>query len=419
MEVSPHTPWEIGLCVNQEHSSFASNGQQWGRSRKICSPIENSRIATWNVEGMSSASSTKWEELCSHMRQHEISLMCLQETHLFGAEVLEYKGFNFFMSGESVREGRSFSGVGFVVAPWALRAVVSFLAISDQLARLRLKVPGGVLNVLSIYLPHAGHDIEYRRGVMADLSKYTQSDCQHTSTLVLGDFNAQLGYVGVDESERIGPYVYKRNVNAKLGTIQNREILLEYCITNSMMVANTFCNHPEEFLVSYYNLSAKPTDPITAEGFSQIDHILCELNNPNMVRDCWSSRTEMLQSHHFITFVDICVHFERKPRIKKSSINLMALREIEVSANFYRVFNGQIKSNHNAQHSVDEHAASISAAFKMGSKTLPTKESSAKRPWISVETLDLINERGNKRRAGEYDEECRLHKLVRASAKRD
>ena len=47
-----------------------------------------------------------------------------------------------------------------------------------------MKVFGGILNVLSVYIPHDGHDLEYRQHIFDDLSKYTRRDHDHESTLV-------------------------------------------------------------------------------------------------------------------------------------------------------------------------------------------------------------------------------------------
>ena len=301
-------------------SAFKKNGSNFGRSRKVCTPICINRIATWNVEGLSGPSQIKYVELCMYMRQHGIAVLCLQETHIFGAEKLEYEGFSIYLSGESFRDGRSFSGVGFIVAPWAIQAVVSFQGINDRLARIRMKVFGGVLNVLSVYIPHDGHDLEYRQHIFDDLSKYTRRDHDHESTVVFGDFNAQLGYVGTDEESIIGQHVFKKTLCQKPG-ISNRDLLLEHCTTHEVLVKNTFFDYPDELLVSYFNLSAKPMDTISTQAFSQIDHVLCGQNNSDMVVDCWTNRTDTLRSHHFITTAQVCVSFTPKQQIRKSKSN--------------------------------------------------------------------------------------------------
>ena len=249
-----------------------------------------------------------------YMRQHGIALLCLQETHLFGAEKFEYEGFIAFLSGESLHDGRCFSGVGFIMAPWAIRAVVSFQAINDRLARIRLKVFGGILNVFSVYIPHSGHDLEYRQDMFDELSQHTRSDHDHESTIVFGDFNAQLGYVGTGEESIIGPHVFKKTLTSKNGITLNRDLLMEHCVAHDLLVSNTFFEYPDELLVSYFSLSAKPMDTITTEAFCQIDHVLCGQNNMHMVRDCWTNRINALQSHHFITIAEVSVSLLQKPR---------------------------------------------------------------------------------------------------------
>ena len=209
------------------------------------------------------------------MRQHGICLLCLQETHLDDAEHFEYEGFKIFLSGEALREGRSFSGVGFIVAPWVVQAVVSFHAINDRLAKIRFKVFGGILNVLTVYVPHDGHDFDYRQSIIGELLKHTRVNHEHESTLVFGDFNAQFGCVGVHEEHVIGQYVFKKSITPKPNIISNRDLLLEYCATDEMMASNTFFDYPDEYLVSYLHLTSKPMDPITSQTFSQIGHVVC------------------------------------------------------------------------------------------------------------------------------------------------
>ena len=65
-------------------------------------------------------------------------------------------------SGIAEGSGRSYAGVGFLVAPWAIKSIISFRGINDRLASLRVKQSGGVLTVLPTYAPHNGHTLEDR-----------------------------------------------------------------------------------------------------------------------------------------------------------------------------------------------------------------------------------------------------------------
>ena len=138
-----------------------------------------------------------------------------------------------------------------------------------------------------------------------------------------------------------------------------------------------------------------------------------------MVCDCWTLRTDVLQSHHFITIAQVFVSLEQKPKDNKSFKNVAALRNQEHRDEFYSAFVQHMAVKHGNDQSLDTHAENISGAFESGTNTLPKQEVTAKRPWISEGTLALIQQRNTQRRHGDYEEECKLNKLVRASAKKD
>ena len=101
-----------------------------------------------------------------------------------GAEYYEDGGFMFFLSGATSGEARTFAGVGFIVAPWAAGSIVSFKAVSERVASLRVKVTGGILTILNVYVPHDRHALDERHAVFADLSKEMKVKRQHCSTIV-------------------------------------------------------------------------------------------------------------------------------------------------------------------------------------------------------------------------------------------
>ena len=51
-------------------------------------------------------------------------------------------------------------------------------------------------------------------------------------------------------------------------------------------------------------------DTILPNGFAQIDHVLCCQDNVELVTDCWTNRTDALQSHHFPTILSLQLNFE-------------------------------------------------------------------------------------------------------------
>ena len=71
-------------------------------------------------------------------------------------------------------------------------------------------------------------------------------------------------------------------------------------------------------------------------------------------------------------------------------------------------------------HDVNQLCLHISGAFEAASETIQEeRQSDKKRPWISARTLHLLDLRVVARTTNNFEEEIRLHKLVRQSAKKD
>lgn len=127
---------------------------------------------------------------------------------------------------------------------------MSFKATNERIASLRVKVTGGVLNVFAVYAPHDGRDFDSLHTFFSNLSENMKSRSSHEEIIALGDFNAQLGYVGAGEEEMVGEYVIQKVLRDR-PTLTNRELFMEYCSVHHLRVANTFFNYPNDCLVSF------------------------------------------------------------------------------------------------------------------------------------------------------------------------
>ena len=86
---------------NRQHRYFISINR--------CRPTKFSKIASWNVEGLTDV---KLEELCLYMSEHGIAVLCIQETHKLGCPYYDYNGFLVILSGNENKE-RETAGTGF------------------------------------------------------------------------------------------------------------------------------------------------------------------------------------------------------------------------------------------------------------------------------------------------------------------
>ena len=99
-------------------------------------------------------------------------------------------------------------------------------------------------------------------------------------------------------------------------------------------------------------------------------------------------------------------------------MDVQALGDLETQRSFSNAFvDAMLQSE--ATDNLDTAAADLQHAFAEAAAVLPVSKSPARRPWTSQGTLDLIDERSAYRRAGDHDNEKRLHTLIWKSGKND
>ena len=175
--------------------------------------------------------------LIKHMRDLDIAVLCLQETHCRGSPVLDFEGFSVILSGRE-EEGREYAGVGFIVSPWAKHAVKGYIQQDSRMASLRLRIYGGILTLVTVYAWTNEHEYDVRHTFYSDLTSFTTRCRSYGPTIVLGDFNARLldSYSG--EEDVIGKHVFKNPLSTWSPT-SNRELLIEYCSSWDACVFST------------------------------------------------------------------------------------------------------------------------------------------------------------------------------------
>ena len=96
-------------------------------------------LASWNIEPLYLGI-----ELTLVMERYEIDVLCVQETRSVKADVFTERDYLVITSGTDDANTRSWSGVAFIVAPHCRWRVTSYCQVSDRLAYLCLRVPGGI-----------------------------------------------------------------------------------------------------------------------------------------------------------------------------------------------------------------------------------------------------------------------------------
>ena len=168
---------------------------------------------------------------------------------------------------------------------------------------------------MSCYAPHAAKNFDERFEFFQALTTFWRSISAHGPKICMGDFNSRLYCRFAGEEEFIGDYAFFNNGYPKANS--NRYLLAELCISNDLLIANTFFDRFPENLVTYRELATQPMETISPSKFAQLNFVLCEQQWKHKVIDIETWRTLSLASHHFPLLcrldVDIPKHQQHRP----------------------------------------------------------------------------------------------------------
>ena len=168
------------------------------------------RVGIWNVDSLTGRAG----ELVAVLADRKVDVACIQETkwkdsgyRLFGARGKRYK--LFWMGGKEKSDG-----VGIFVAEKWVDSVVSVKRSSEWVMILKLVVDNGLLNVLTVYVPHAGkleEEEEKLWNALFHLLSYIPRD---EMVVIAGDMNGHVGSSNVGYNGIHGGFGYgARNAN--------------------------------------------------------------------------------------------------------------------------------------------------------------------------------------------------------------
>jgi len=351
------------------------------------------------------------------MKYNNIDILCIQETWTKKADVYVEHGFEVILSGSEL-EGRTFTGVGFILAPHVRRRIRSYKQISDRVAVINVSVEGGVVAIFSAYAPHNLRPLDEKLEFYRNLDNAYNTCAVNLGKIILGDLNARVGKQACDEEHIVGPYGFGRPALQR-DDVSNRELLLEFCASCGLLVANTFMPGAEDEKVTYMNPGTKPADAVTDSSFGMIDFLLCEPGMFQAVRRLHTVWKAVLRSDHFLVRVVLELHVPAAQEPSKARKDRSALLESGYRQEFAQTFHQGIVQNSAESATLSERWVVAQMAMKNAEEILPSPVRKANRAWISEETLDLIDQRTAARLKQDSALELSLHKEIRKKAKED
>lgn len=387
------------------------------RGGKLVVSDLSTMVATWNVEGLTEE---KIITIQNFMAERRIAVICLQETHKPRSDVFVTEGgFLLILSGSNAE--RENAGVGFIIAPEVRRSVVAFVQKDSRMASLKLRIPGGKMSAFSAYAPHAGYPFPERQAFFENLASFYNKTSAFGSKVILGDMNARVYRRLAGEDDIIGEFFLKGE-GAPVPDNSNRHLLVEMCVATSTALANTTFDKPADQLATCYNIGAAAFDEVSWRTHGQIDYVIVPKSWQHVVQDIVADRTAALASHHFLLTADLTTYIPittPKDGGKKPLVN--SLRTSGMSNSFASLFDLNMEAvTAEPTQNVNLLYARIVDSFQHAAQTaLPQSNLQPRRPWISAETLSLIEQRNSARAANAQAEEKQLTKKVRASVEKD
>ena len=232
--------------------------------------------------------------------------------------------------------------------------------------------------------------------------------------IILGDMNARIGPRLPGEEHILGEYVFGRPACRPV-LLGNRDLLTEFCASQSFVVANTLKQLPAEQLVTYHEPGVPPGSPISEVNFSMLDLILVQGVEADKVSNVQSDRMATLASRHFPVTASVDMQIDQ--RLGAAGTSEQDWKALQRNAFRNSALEMDLPSSDSPLDTQWDN--SKDAMHQIAAKVLPKASMDAKRPWVSELTLQLLEEKLVARREGNWTNEKALRTRVKAAVRRD
>ena len=276
-------------------------------------PITHVKVCTWNVEGLTDI---KIYEICTYMRANRIDVLCMQETRKLNSDTyVSDTGYQVILSG-GASGNREWAGVRFIISPIFRNAVVGITPKSPRVASIVYKTSGLKHAIICVYAPHNMRTCEEKVHFYDDLGIVCDALSINGCKFIAGDFNARLGCCRDGEETVLGEYHFGREAQHPV-PLPNRDLLLEFCLSRGLFVANTFFHNLPEQRITFCEPGVAPLGPLNENTFALLDLFVVPVGWDFLLQAVASDRTVSIALHHFPVTATISTQADSKPAYEK------------------------------------------------------------------------------------------------------
>ncbi|XP_030757298.1 craniofacial development protein 2-like [Sitophilus oryzae] len=309
------------------------------------------------------------------------------KVNIFGISEVRWPG-----SGKCITDGGTFyyscsddqqkhpNGVRIFVDKETNKSVTSFVLFSERVMMIQLETSKIRTNIIQVYAPTAQNEDREIDEFYGQIEQLWKNIKKHEVTIVMGDFNAKIGRVGVVDV--IGEHgLGQRN--------ERGERLVEFVQEKDIVVTNTLFKLPPRRLYTWRS----PQDPKDKIVRNQIDYVMINKRYRNSILSAKTHPGAEIASDYNPVVATFKLTLKRIKQSKKSSkMDVTRLRNSETRSRVEKRLTEELQTSQ----SRDKGDINIEwekikdTILEIGNKELGCKNEKKKNEWMIDEIIELM-----------------------------
>ncbi|CAI2732551.1 unnamed protein product [Schistosoma spindalis] len=349
-------------------------------------------LGTWNAR-------TMWEtgrvfQIAAEMRRYNLEVLGISETHwtqvgqqrLASGELLLY-------SGHEQENAPHTQGVALMLSKQAQNALIGWESHGPRIikASFKTKKEGITMNVIQCYAPTNEYNEDAKDQFYDRLQSIVEKCLTKDLTILMGDLNAKVGIDNIGYEEIMGRHgLGERN--------ENGERFANLCAFNKLVIGGTIFPHKRIHKTTW-------TSPDHSTQ-NQIDHICINKKFRRTMEDVRTKRGADIASDHHLLVAKMKLKLKRHwttGRTISQKFNTALLRDTDKLNKFKITLSNKFQAFHDLLNgegtTMESNWKEIKEAITSTCHEVLGQKKHHHKEWITVDTLDKIQERRNRKAA--------------------
>ena len=346
-------------------------------------PKQVLKVGNWNVRTL--YRSGNLAQVAREMTRRGIDITGISETHWVGQGKVQLAGgHTIIYSGRDDNNHRE--GVGILMAKRATETLIDWTPISKRIIKARFYSQHIKLTLVHVYAPTEDADDQTKDDFYTRLQDVLDNRNMHDMLIVTGDMNAKVGYDRESYERVIG-------INGMGQRNDNGKRLCDICDMNELVITGTLFPHKDIHKATWISPDRKTKN--------QIDHTLINKRFRNSVKDTRVYRSADIGSDYYLVYKKIQLRLKRHQGQTKFR-NKFDTEKLE-NKDFLKTFSITLRNKYDLledETPVEEEGDEINRDFDIMKKAYTDaaeevlgRPKSKKKPWISQESWNLIDQR--------------------------